>query len=501
MSIDPITRDDSLPLLDASCARSERASVAALRVHSIFGVMPRETGAPSNAETRVSSERLGVTGSPAFAGDDTAKGIKRQKRNTRAERSGSRAASAAIWLGCLLVSAIPFATSASAHVKWFVTCNAADEPLPLQAVFTPTFWLFSALFATVLYAGCVIEETKLGGALSGLLDRWTEPLHKRSDGLLRGVAAVSFALLWADGGVILTPELKGNSIWLSAIQVLIPIYLIARATLPAAAAGILVLYGYGAATYGLFHMLDYTVFLGLAAYFALSLSRNERLRSFRFACLRWTVALSLMWPAMEKFVYPAWIVPILTEHPELTLGFDVATVITGAGVVEFGLAFALFWTPMVRRFAAAGLAMLLFAATFDFGKMDGIGHLMLIALLVLVLADPGRKRACCRPLVAPLVGGALLLAVICLYAGTHTFYYGSSAATLAPLANGTALLLLAAGFLCLPSLSRGFRRRLLLWLIKHDEGGDALALQRLRGLSLVRPVMGSDRVVPLRAHV
>ncbi len=403
-----------------------------------------------------------------------------------------------------MVSAIPMATTASAHVKWFVTCNAADDPLPPQAVFTPTFWLFSALFVTLLYVGCAIEETKLGTSLSGLIDRWTEPLHKRADGLLRAVAAVSFTLLWADGDCILTPELKGSGTWLSAIQVLIPIYLIARATLPAAAAGILVLYGYGAATDGLFHMLDYTVFLGLAAYFALSALRNTELRSFRFDCLRWTVALSLMWPSMEKFLYPSWIAPILAQHPELTLGFNVGTVITAAGVVEFGLAFALFWTPLVRRFAAAGLAMLLFAATFDFGKMDGIGHLIIIALLVLVFADPGRKQACCRPAVAPLVGGTTLLAVIFLYAGFHTLYYGSSPAAVAALASGAALALLTISFLCLPGLAQGLRRairrRLLLWLIERDEAGDTLTVQRPRDLAAPRRMTRSERLVALRAH-
>ena len=36
-----------------------------------LGVMPRESGASSNPETRISNDLLGVTGSPAFAGDDT----------------------------------------------------------------------------------------------------------------------------------------------------------------------------------------------------------------------------------------------------------------------------------------------------------------------------------------------------------------------------------------------------------------------------------------------
>src|SRR5258708_26198124 len=41
--------------------------------------------------------------------------------------AGSRVASAAIWLGCAVVSAIPMATTASAHVKWFVICNASED--------------------------------------------------------------------------------------------------------------------------------------------------------------------------------------------------------------------------------------------------------------------------------------------------------------------------------------------------------------------------------------
>jgi hypothetical protein len=287
---------------------------------------------------------------------------------------------------------------------------------------------------------CKIEHTTVGVSLSTLLDRWTECLHRRADVLVRGVAAVSFALLWADGGVILTPELKANGAWLSAIQVLIPIYLFWRATLPAAAAGILVLYCYGAATYGLFHMLDYPVFLGLAAYFALSVSQNPKLLSFRFDCLRWTVALTLLWPSMEKFVYPGWIAPIAATHPEITLGVDVATFITAAGFVEFGLSFALLWTPLVRRLAALGLALLLFGATFDFGKIDGIGHLMIITILLVVFADPGIKQAR-RPAFAPIVSVTALLAVLFLYTGAHTLYYGASSTALAPLVSAAALLM------------------------------------------------------------
>jgi len=373
-------------------------------------------------------------------------------RPAGSRRPRSKFVTPLVLLGCLVINAIPMATVAHAHVKWFVTCDSSEEPLPLRAVFTPTFGLLAALFVTLFCLACRIEQTRFGTIASSHLDRWTGALHRRTDDLLRAAAAVSFALLWADGGLILTPELKGSATWLSAIQVLIPSYLFGRATLPAAASGVLVLYGYGVATYGWFHMLDYPVFLGLGVYFALSVSQNARLLAFRFDCLRWTVALTLIWPSMEKFVYPGWIAPIATTHPELTLGIDVATFITAAGVVEFGLAFALLWTPLVRRLAALVLALVLIAATFDFGKTDGIGHLMIIVILLVVAADPGRRPVRHGPLLAPLMSGLALPATIFIYTGAHTLCYGSWHAALAPLVGGAALL--AAGLFCLHGPAR-----------------------------------------------
>jgi hypothetical protein len=366
--------------------------------------------------------------------------LKRHLATLAAAWATSSVAMPMIFIGCLAVDAIAMTTTASAHVKWFVPCQTSEDPLPLEAVFTPTFSLLSTLFVALFYLFCKIEHTAFGTFLTKLLDRLTGRLHERADVLLRAVAAISFSLLWADGRVILTPELKGSSVWLSAIQLLIPLYMFGRATLPGAAVAIVVLYCYGVATYGLFHMLDYPVYLGLAAYFALLGSCNAKLAAFRVDCLRWTVALSLMWPSMEKFVYPGWIAPIATAHPELTLSFDVATFITAAGMVEFGLALALFWTPLVRRFAALILALLLFAATFDFGKTDGIGHLMIIAILLAVFVDPGREQVRCRPARALLVSGAALPAAIFLYTGAHTLYYGSWHTALLPLAAAAVLL-------------------------------------------------------------
>jgi hypothetical protein len=356
-----------------------------------------------------------------------------------AGRFGFRVTMPMIFIGCLIFL-IPMADSAWAHVKWFVACNVSDEPLSVGAVFTKTFFLFGALFLTVFYFGCEIEQSPLGATISKHLNGLTEPLHRRTDELLRGVSAVSFALLWADGGLILTPELKADDPKLSVMQLLIPLYLFGRATLPAAGAGILMLYGYGVVTYGLFHMLDYPIFIGLGVYFILSISQTAEMRTFRLNLLRWSVALSLLWPSMEKFVYPGWVAPIAITHPELTLGFDVDTVVTAAGIVEFGLSFALFWTPLVRRLAALVLIALLTAATFDFGKVDGIGHLLVITVLLIVVADPGRQHPGCRPVIAPLVSSAAWLATVLFYTGGHALYFRLQFSALLSLAGGIAAL-------------------------------------------------------------
>jgi len=357
----------------------------------------------------------------------------------------------AVFAGCLAGGVIAVPSIAAAHVKWFVNCNVSDDPLPLHAVFSDTFFMFLMLFLAVFSVACLAERTIIGALLSEVLDRCTQPLRGRANELLRAVAAIFFALLWAQGGAILTPELTAAGTSLSTIQLLIPVFLFNRATLPAAGVGIIVLYGYGVAAYGLFHMMDYPVFLGIGIFFILSVSPNPKVVAVRFHLLRWSVAFSLLWPAMEKFLYPSWVAAIAIVHPELTLGFPVDTAVTAAGIVEFGLSFALFWTPLVRRLAALALMLLLTSATLDFGKPDAIGHSAIIAILLVVFADPDGKPQRCHPMFAPLASSAALLATIFFYAGGHALYYGGSPA-LMPLMSGVALLAFIA--LCAQGSSR-----------------------------------------------
>src|SRR5689334_15306042 len=103
------------------------------------------------------------------------------------------------FIACQVIGSIFLAGVASAHVKWFVTCEPSNSPIPLQVVFTERLLLFSALFISLFYVACKIEQSAIGGFLMDLLERTTRFLRERLDVLLRAVAAISFSLLWVDG--------------------------------------------------------------------------------------------------------------------------------------------------------------------------------------------------------------------------------------------------------------------------------------------------------------
>jgi hypothetical protein len=97
-----------------------------------------------------------------------------------------------------------------------------------------------------------------------------------------------------------------------------------------------------------------------------------------------------------------------------------------AGVVEFTLAFALLWTPMVRRVAAIMLVGFFVSACFEFGKIDVIGHSAIIIVLIAIAFDtkapePSRLKVTFMPAAY----GAALLVFLAAYYGGHRLIYGS----------------------------------------------------------------------------
>jgi hypothetical protein len=145
--------------------------------------------------------------------------------------------------------------------------------------------------------------------------------------------------------------------------------------------------------------------------------------------VRWAAAITLMWASVEKWAYPEWSFPLLDQYPSMTLGYDRELFMRAAGVIEFTLAFALVWTPLVRRIGATLLAAMFISAVFQFGKIDAIGHSVIIVVLLAIVADnaPARERELKvrHPAYAPFAYCAALAVFLGIYYVAHSMLYGS----------------------------------------------------------------------------
>jgi hypothetical protein len=186
--------------------------------------------------------------------------------------------------------------------------------------------------------------------------------------------------------------------------------------MPLTGLGIVFLFSFATAQYGLFHLADYPVFLGVAVYL---ICQGLGLKPFDIRPLdivRWTAAVTLMWASVEKWAYPQWTDPLLAAKPQMTMGATPELFMQAAGVIEFTLAFALIWTPLVRRVAALILTGIFVSAIVEFGKVDAIGHSGIIVVLLGIAADDARTTVRARDAAwAPAYYGGALAAFLALY--------------------------------------------------------------------------------------
>lgn len=321
-------------------------------------------------------------------------------------------------LAAAALLALPAA--AEAHVKWFAPYDIGALPKPVTEIVPTAAFLALTTVAVLAFLGaCHVERTRLGDAVVRALDAVSAGLRCRSEDMIRAGTAAFMVSLFAMGGVIITPELRTEAGWVPWLQAAIALGMFWRPTLPLSALGIAALWVYGAAQYSLFHMMDYPIFLGLAAYLAMSASRDPAVLARRLPVARCGAAVTLMWASVEKWAFPQWTAPVVENHPWLAMSLDFDTFMVLAGVVEFALAFALVWTPLARRLSALVLAAMFALAVIPFGKIDAIGHLMIIVLLLAIVADDTRGRGFVRLPFAPLAKvGALALTLVA-YVGLH----------------------------------------------------------------------------------
>ncbi|MGX9964919.1 hypothetical protein ACVFYP_16430, partial [Roseomonas sp. F4] len=295
----------------------------------------------------------------------------------------SLAASRRAW--CCISLAVPlllWTAAAEAHVKWFAPYIVAAPQRPVIATLTDGwFWLGIALVLVFFLAARLVEQSQYGAALLDVLDRVTASLWRRLDDYVRAIVGAFFVATFAVGGIYLTPDLKTPHEWVSWIQLLIAAGVFSRRTMPLSAAGIILLWVLALRDYGTYHLLDYLALgLAIAAYLVLAASRREVWRAHRFEVLRWGVAIALMWSSLEKFAYPDWFYPLVEEKPFLTFGLPRDAFIPMSGIAEFTLGFGLVWTPLIRRLSGAALFVIFNAAVLPFGRIDLIGHGLIMAI-------------------------------------------------------------------------------------------------------------------------
>ncbi|MHC2107628.1 MULTISPECIES: hypothetical protein [unclassified Methylobacterium] len=314
---------------------------------------------------------------------------------------------------------------AQAHVKWFCAYDVAGQPQGLEQVLCANFEGLTVLALVCLMFGCLAEGTPLGGALLNALDRVTSRVRTDTELLVRATLGFFFVSLWELGGIILTPELKTDVAWIPWFQLALAAGLIWRRTMPLTGLGIVFLFSFATAQYGVFHLADYPIFLGVAVYL---ICRGLDLSPFGVRPLdivRWTAAITLMWASIEKWAYPEWTAPLIAAKPQMTLGATPELFMQAAGVIEFTLAFALLWTPLVRRASAIILAAIFVSAVFEFGKVDAIGHSGIIVVLMAIAADDVRIAVRARHVVlAPAWYGAALALFLFLYYAGHAALFG-----------------------------------------------------------------------------
>ena len=289
--------------------------------------------------------------------------------------------------GCVATLAAQAPSAAQAHVKWFAPYNVAANPIPLPEVFSATFvMLLTGSIALIMLIG-VADRVIAGAFREDPLERFFGELKPQLADVIRITLGAFLLSLWVKGGIILTPELVTTNETIAWFQLGLAISTISWRTSWIAGLGILVLYGIAVACYGLFHLLDYPLFLGIAAYLIIHSLKIERLQPYALSILYVAMAMTLLWASIEKWAFAAWTMPLLKQHERITLGIDHQLYMLMAGFVEFTTAFLLLYGRTSQRLAALMLFAIFIAAVIDFGKIDAVGHAMIIAALAVVVIN------------------------------------------------------------------------------------------------------------------
>src|SRR5690606_34288102 len=143
--------------------------------------------------------------------------------------------------------------TAFAHVKWFSKFNLSDRPATVAEAITPVFLGLVALSVVVIMILAVTEQRIAGQGWFQRVNSWLSQRATQAPIVLRVVMGATLLLSWQQDSVF-APELGVGS-WVGWSEFLLAVLLLFRRATPWAAAGILALFGYCVAIFGVFHMI------------------------------------------------------------------------------------------------------------------------------------------------------------------------------------------------------------------------------------------------------
>lgn len=329
-----------------------------------------------------------------------------------------------------------------AHVKWFSDYDIRIAPRSPWLVFSGSYFLVYSLVLFFLIIGITYADRLLmEKCYRYLSNKDSEPYWQvvkvkdwfanNNYHLLRyGVSAFFFSLYIYDS-FILTPELKTGAPWVHWAHLCISILALNVGTVWIAATFILALYGQAIAQYGMFHMLDYPIFIGVAFYLLLWSRYGAEKRVQAEKILTFFTAITLLWGGVEKFCYPEWSFGLLYNNPELLLGFTPEFYMVSSGFVEFTAAYLLITGKLSARIASMLLLSIFLAAIVIFGRIDAVGHSVIIVVLMMMTLGSAnqiasmldtknhRTTAVCHAVAYVLT----LVGLVYIYCGMHHLFY------------------------------------------------------------------------------
>lgn len=293
-----------------------------------------------------------------------------------------------------------FSVSSEAHVKWFFDYDVTQPPTPIGEVIDGTFVKLFLVSVAACYLFFLADRYIYEEGILAEFDKKMKMFDNAANSIMRVAAGIFFLALfgwWALGygqSFYITPELKTDAVWVPWLHLLMALACLSKRTMFLTGIGVFVLYIAATAQYGIFHLLDYMIFLGIGYYLTVANTGVKGWVKSGFVVLFASAGLTLIWAAVEKFAYSHWTISVLADKPHVTMGMSPQMFMKVSGFIEFFVTFILLGAvSVVGRLISLGFMSIFVLAVYEFGMLDAVGHLMIVAILwVLIVRGPTDAR-------------------------------------------------------------------------------------------------------------